>query len=217
MKKILKKSEEKTTLSTRRIEALHDGVFAIVMTLLVLELKVPEASLGADILTQFLSLLPLLLGYVVTFINLGIYWIGQQIQHHYVVAADRIYAWINVLFLMFISLLPFTSLMLDEYPDEQLSYILYGVNLIAIGCTGYFGWCYATKFHRLTEHSISDTLIASVKRRILVAPLISVLAILLSFFAMRLSLLLYILILPYYIIPGKIDRFWKREAVAHSH
>ena len=206
---------ERITLSTKRIEALHDGVFAIVMTLMVFEIKVPTLHSSAEITTELFGLLPVFLSYVISFVNLGIYWIGQHIQQHYIVASDRVFAWINILFLMLISLLPFSSAMLGEHSDVQLSYIMYGTNLIAIGLVSGWSWCYATHHHRLTEHSINPTFVRAVKRRILVGPIVCVLAIIASFFTMRLSLLLYVLILPYYIFPGRIDKIWQREAVPH--
>ena len=204
-------------LTPKRIEGLQDGVFAIVMTLLVLEMHVPEAKSGPELRHALAETLPILITYVMTFVNLGIYWVGQQIQFQIIERSDRVFAWIHVLFLMFVSLLPFTSAILGKHSFEQTASLVYGLNLIAIGITSYAGWAYASRYHRLTTHDISDELVESVKRRILVAPVAALVAILLSFFSMTLSNLCYLIILPYYIFPGQIDRFWQQRAVPHKH
>lgn len=208
---------DKTVLGTHRIQGLQDGVFAIVMTLLVLELRAPDVHTNAELQQQLLEQWPILLGYIVSFINLGIYWVAQQIVFHYVIASDRVLAWLNVIYLMCVSLLPFSAAMLGRYPDMQLAYAIYGINLILIGLNGYAQWCYATKYHRLTTHSISPELVKSVKRRILVAPIVSAIAIAFSFVSMTFSLVLYILLALYYVWPGRVDKFWRQPAVPHTH
>lgn len=203
------------SLTPRRIEGLQDGVFAIVMTLLVLEIKIPEISNTAEMSHELMALLPIFLTYFITFINLGIYWVGQQIQFHSIERSDRIFSWIHITFLMFISLLPFSSAFLGRYPDEQIASLVYGINLCAVGLMSYAGWRYASSHHRLTTHRISDAMIHSVNRRILVAPIAAIVAMILSFISVPLSELCYVLILPYYIFPGKIDRFWSQKAIPH--
>lgn len=209
--------EARFTLTPRRIESLQDGVFAIVMTLLVLEMHLPEAQTDAEMRHELMNTLPIFLTYVITFVNLGIYWVGQQIQFHSIERSDRSFAWIHIMFLMFVSLLPFSSSLLGRYPNDQMAALVYGVNLIAVGLSSYVGWCYASYHHRLTSHDISEELIESVKTRILVAPVTALVAIGLSFFNLRLSELCYLLVLPYYIIPGRIDKFWKQKAIPHEH
>lgn len=208
---------EQTALTPKRIEALHDGVFAIVMTLLILELKIPEVHDSEHLHAELLALLPIVISYVITFVNLGIYWVGQQIQFHFIERSDRAFSWIHVLFLMLVSVLPFSSALLGHYPSDQIVSILYGLNLIAIGLVSYGSWRYATHHHRLTVHTIDDTFVKKVNRRILAAPVAALIAILLSFVSMTGSLLVYLLIVPYYIFPGRVDRFWRQEAVPHTH
>ena len=202
-------------LTTKRIEALHDGVFAIVMTLMVFEMKTPEGPTQAEIMNQLAALLPIFLSYVVSFMNLGVYWVGQEIIFHSITSSDRAFAWINILFLMLVTLIPFSSAMLGTHPDVQISYIIYGINLIVIGLASVWSWCYATHHHRLTSHSIEAHYVKAVRRRMLAAPVAAVVAIIVSFFALRLSLLIYILILPYYIYPSSFDHLWHRKAVPH--
>jgi len=94
--------------------------------------------------------------------------------------------------------------------------LIYGVNLIAVGLRSYIGWCYASHHHRLTTHDLSEELVESVKNRILVAPVAALFSIGLSFFNLRLSELCYLLVVPYYILPGRIDKFWKQRTIPHG-
>ncbi len=209
--------DERTALTPKRIEALHDGVFAIVMTLLVLEMHIPEVTTHADLNAALWHQVPLFLTYVVTFINLGIYWVGQQIQFHYIDRSDRVFSWIHIFFLMMVSLLPFSSALLGRYADIQMASVIYGINLIVIGIVSWWSWTYATFHHRLSVHTVTDKLRHKVQLRILVAPVAALIAIGLSFYSMNLSLLCYLIILPYYIVPGHIDNVWRQAAVPHEH
>src|SRR3954451_19878347 len=88
-----------------RVEALSDGVFAIAMTLLVLELRIPvnEAIRSeADVWGIFIHLKAELLTYFLSFMTLGIFWVGQSVQFQYIVRSDRNLFWINILFLMIV-------------------------------------------------------------------------------------------------------------------
>lgn len=204
-------------LPTNRIEALHDGVFAIVMTLLVLEFHVPEAESPQELAEGLFHLWPTTLAYVLTFLNLGVYWVGQHNQFHYIRMTDRILLWINILFLMLVSLLPFSTALLGRYPEWQAPYLLYGLNIIAAGVMMFLHWRYATKHHRLTDHDIEDAFVRGVAIRILFAPAVAVLAILMSFLSLKISLAFYVLLIPYYLLPGRIDKRWRKRAVPHQH
>ncbi len=206
-----------TALSTHRLEALQDGMFAIVMTLLVLEFKVPEAHNQAELVEKLIELWPVFLAYAVSFANLSVFWVGQHLQFHYIEKTDRVMLWINLTFMAFVSLMPFTTALLSDHMAMRLTYVIYGVNLLAIGALSYLGWHYATLHHRLTDHDVTKALIDGVKLRILVAPMIGVLAIALSFFSMHLSLFLYLLVPIYYMTPGRVDRHWRQPAVPHEH
>ncbi len=208
---------DQITLTPKRIDGLQDGVFAIVMTLLVLEMRLPEAAPGHEIQEHLVEMLPLFTTYVITFMNLGIYWVGQVLQMHAIERSDRTFMWMQIFFLLFISVLPFSSSLLGRYPDEQISSIVYGMNMIAVGLMSCLGWRYASHHHRLTSHDLTPSFIRSVTWRILVAPVAALIAILLSFVTMRLSILCYLLVLPYYIIPGRVDRVWRQAAVPHDH
>ena len=98
------------TLSKSRIEALSDGVIAIAITLLVLELKVPdmmEHHSNQRMLEELLALRPALLTYMITFLIAGAFWYLHHLTFHFIKNVDGVLVWINLMFLMFIALLPF--------------------------------------------------------------------------------------------------------------
>jgi uncharacterized membrane protein len=198
-------------LTTSRIETLADGIFAIVMTLLVFNLKVPEILAGtsmAELPTKLFQLWPKLLSYVISFAVTGVYWIAHHNQFYYIKRSDRWLLWINILFLMFVALTPFSSALLGEYPSTQVAVVVYGINLTLNRLTLFLNWWYATKNNRLVNPDLDPYLVKLFTRRILAAPFFYGLAIVFSFVSTDLSILLYALVTVYYILPGRIDREW---------
>ena len=123
--------EESKKPATNRIEALTDGVFAIVMTLLVLELSIPvisEASESKDITKSLLEMWPTYISYVMSFLILGLFWLHHTALYNYIKLSDGRLAILNLLFLMFVSLIPFTSSLVALHWNKQLPVILYGIS-----------------------------------------------------------------------------------------
>jgi uncharacterized membrane protein len=117
------------TLTKGRLEAFSDGVLAIILTIMVLELKTPH---GAG-LEDLLPLLPIFFSYVLSFIYVGIYWNNH---HHLMHAVEKISGgvmWANLHLLFWLSLVPFVTHMLGEHPDENLPSVLYGFVLLMAG------------------------------------------------------------------------------------
>jgi uncharacterized membrane protein len=197
-------------LSRNRIEALTDGVFAVAMTLLVLDIKVPElqASEAANLPLKLLALWPRLLSYVISFVILGVYWVGHHIQLSFIRRADRPLLWINVLFLLWVALVPFSTALLGEYSKTRVAIAVYGANLIAIGLTLALHWWYATAESRHVDPDLHPDLVRGGMKRTLMAPVVYVIAIALSFVRAELSLILYALVPLLYILAGKIDIHW---------
>jgi len=122
--------------SLDRLKALSDGVFAVAMTLLVLDLRAPAAEAirsEADLWHGLLVLSPRLLTYVMSFITLGIFWIGQQTQHDMVARSDRAYAWLHLVLLMAVTLVPFSTALLAEFITYRVALLVYWANIFVIG------------------------------------------------------------------------------------
>ncbi len=206
-------------LSTSRIEALTDGVFAVVMTLLVLDLKVP-ATLGpeaaGELPGKLLELWPKLLSFTLSFVIASIYWVGHHNQFHFIRRTDRVLLWLNLLFMLCVALIPFSSGLLGDYPGQQIAVVVYGINLICVGCVLYGHWWYATAADGLVDRDIDPHVVRVAKQRILIAPAAYTLAIILSFFGTTLSLAIYLLVPVLYIAPGSVDRHWRQAPTAPS-
>src|SRR5580692_11088023 len=110
--------------SVERIEALSDGIFGVGMTLLVLDLRLPAAELvhGERALsTSLLSVLPQLLMYMMSFMTLGIFWVGQQTQLNHLERSDRHLTWLNIAFLFPVTLMPFSTKLLAEFSQSRIA------------------------------------------------------------------------------------------------
>src|SRR3989475_9704435 len=193
-------------LTKARIEALTDGIFATVMTVLVLGLSLPPAGLPElGLEGEIVNLSPHILAYAFSFVVLGVYWIGHHNQFHYIKRTDRVFLWVNIIFLLTIGFVPFSTSLLGEYPLSPTAVRVYGVNLGVTGLALYAVWWYATSRHRLVEKDLDPHIVSLAKRRTIIGPIVSLLGIGLSFLDTRISLLLYLLLIPFFIRPSHID------------
>jgi len=197
-------------LSKTRIEALTDGIFAIAMTLMVFDIKVPAVTQmnQLNLRHELIQLWPRFLAYVISFVMLGVYWVGHHNQYHYIRRTDRPFLWINIFFLMGVSLIPFSTGLLGQFPEDRTALGVYGLNLIMVGGFLYAHWSYATREHRLVQRQISSEVVRQAKYRIMIGPVASILAICASFVSTRLSLMIFAFIPLLYLIPGRIDYHW---------
>jgi len=140
--------------SPHRLEALNDGVFAIVITLIVLELRVPDVPAG-ELRDALAKLAPALLPYALTFVTLGMLWFGNRTQSEQIRAADHPYVWLNLLFLGVIALIPFSAALLSRYPTDRTAVMIYGIHLCAASLVHAISWVYATFRPALLKPEIS--------------------------------------------------------------
>ena len=169
-----------------RIEALSDGVFSIAMTLLVLDLKIPlSATVNSEmeLLFSLSTIGPKLLSYFLSFLTLGIFWTGHTTQFTYIARTDRLLNWFTILFLMFVSLLPFTTAFLSEHISFRLAIGLYWLNLFFIGTFLLTNWIYAwKKGYILDTLPEPEEINKAIRKRIITAQLLYAAGALLCFF-----------------------------------
>lgn len=197
-------------ISKRRLETLTDGVFAIVMTLLVLEIAVPQLShsgASSNLVKELIELSPVLLSYATSFIVLGFFWIGHDNQFHFIKRVNRTFLWMTILYLMFIAFVPFSTALLGEYRDQQVSVVTYGVNLFIAVCWVNVQWWYATRNRLLIDRDSDPSIIRAMSRRLLVAPVMYLIAIAVSYASLEVSIVLYIATPLYYLLPIHADRY----------
>jgi len=146
------------TLTKSRIEALSDGVFSIAMTLLVLKLEIPEVMHhhnNEDMLQQMLALTPQFITYVVTFLIAGGFWFLHHLTFHFVRHVNAFLIWVNLILLMFVSLLPFSAGLMSHLFVHPVSQFFYFGNHLAIALLLALHWEYARRANLLidTEHA----------------------------------------------------------------
>jgi uncharacterized membrane protein len=193
-------------VETINLENLTIGVFAIVMTLLVLDIKAPDVMLS-ELPSALISLWPNLLSYAISFALLGIYFLGYTTQFRSIEKADHNSHWISFLFLALVTLIPFSTALLSKNPYSTLPIIIYSSNLAFIGLALYWHWINALG-HGLITEDVSSDLIKYAKLRCLVAPAGYIVAIIVAFISPVVSLVICAIVPLLYIIPGMQRLFW---------
>ena len=182
---------------TQRIETLTDAVFAIVMTLLVLELRMPVRETihsEFDLWESFLHLKSELMTYFLSFMTLGLFWNGHTTQYEYIRRSDRNLFWMNIFFLMIVSLLPFTTSFLARHIEFRFAVGLYWLNIFLLGMLGYGHWKYVLR-HQYIEPDISIVYInKAICHRIIVGQSLYAFGALLCLISTYLSILFIIVV-----------------------
>ena len=130
-----------------RLAALSDGIFAVAMTLLVLDLHAPVADAihsERGLAHALLALAPRVLIYAMSFLTLGIFWSGQQTQLNHFDRTDRNLSWIHLAFLLAVTTMPFSTVLLGEFITYRLALLVYWFNILLLGVTLLWSWHYAS-------------------------------------------------------------------------
>src|SRR2546422_202512 len=157
--------------NVERLAALSDGVFAVAMTLLVLDLRAPAVEAvhnEHDLWRALVTLSPRLIMYLMSFMTLGIFWVGQQTQLNHLVRSDRNLTWIHIAFLCAVAIMPFSTSMLAEFTSRRVALLAYWANILIPGLVLYGSWGYAVRA-RLVRPDLPADVPAAICRRIVVA------------------------------------------------
>ncbi len=210
---------KKTKLSKNRLETLTDGVFAIIMTLLVIEVQVPRLIgefANNDLWIALDGIWPLISSFFISFAVLATYWMAHQfIFDNYVKQMDRVLAYLNMLFLSFASLVPFSANLLGLYFEYNVATIVYSINIILIGLSLYVMRAYILSQKDLQTKYILKQDVIHGTIRIFLPPVFSVVSIFVSFYNINLSLLFFAFPIIFNMIPGGLnwieDRLFKKS------
>ena len=202
-------------LSKGRLETLTDGVFAILMTILVFNISVPELIFFTEgehaeerLSNKFASLWPDILAYIISFTTLAVYWVTHHRIFRWILYVDRPLIWINISFLMTIGIVPFSTTLLTQYLDQQISILGYSFNAILAGVIVYALFFYAKRHPVFVDKTVPALIVRRSGRRIIVTTLTYSIAILFSFTYLPASWFLLILVLIPELIP---DRYFGRD------
>ncbi len=154
-----------------RLAALSDGLFAIAMTLIVLEIHVPPHEpihTNADLWRALCALMPRVVTYLLSFLTLGIFWVGQQTQLNFLGRADRQLAWCHLAFLALVAVMPFSTELLSDFITFRVALLVYWANVLLLGVALFASWRYVARAGLAREGATADVFRA-VERRIVVA------------------------------------------------
>jgi uncharacterized membrane protein len=182
-------------MKQQRLDQLSDGIFAIVMTLLIFEIRVPEFSGLVDdktLLNYLISMYPVLLSYVLSFSLLFTYW-----RSHHLIASvfakniDIPFSNINGFFLFFVALVPFSSHFLGKYIDSKVAIAFFALNIILMGFSLYKMRKYAIKSNTIENMPFTKTENEHAIAHILVPVASAIMAILVSFINIEIAIFLF--------------------------
>ena len=154
-----------------RLAALSDGIFAVAMTLLVLELHTPTAAQvhsEHELIQALAALGPQWIVYGMSFLTLGIFWAGQQTQLNHIEQGTRDLTWIHLGFLFSVTLTPLTTRLLGEFVHYRVAVGFYWLNILVSGVMLYWSWAHATRAGLIKSDAPAE-IRNSICRRIIIA------------------------------------------------
>jgi len=182
--------------SVERIAAISDGVFAVAMTLLVLDIRAPAVETihnEHDLWHGLAHLAPHLVAWLMSFMTLGIFWVGQQTQLNHLARSNRDLTWIHLGFLLAVSMTPFSTTLLAQFSIYQAALLLYWANIFLLGALLYWSWVCALG-SGVVKPDMPSHVSAGIKRRIVIAQALYACGALLSFVNTRWSIAAIILV-----------------------
>lgn len=212
--------------SLERLNAFSDGVFSIAITLLLFEVRAPAVealdasgkSLADALWDERVPFLTLALSFAL----MGIYWVGHAAMFRLIQRADRNLLWANLLFLLFVGLIPFSAVMLTSYVDrpgdDRVAITVYSANLILAGLSLDLLWHHASKGKRLIDPAIHDHVVWMVHVRVLAGAAVYLVAIALAWLVSVRATLVFLVLTPiFYIFPFVFDRIEEWHVRQHPH
>ena len=177
-KKSIPSPEE--SLGLERIVFFSDAVMAIAITLLAIDIRIPEIEPGlaaAELPAQLTAITPNLLTFFISFIVIGIYWISHHRYFSYIKRYDTRLMMLNLMFLFFIACMPFVASLLGRFSSVPIALVIYTLAVTALGTSMALIWRYASKDHRLIESDLDASTIRTINIRLFVAPLMFLVAV----------------------------------------
>ncbi len=197
-------------MSSQRLEGLGDGIFAVAMTILVLELHLPlvNGNTFADFIHSFKQdLWHGLLCYIISFVVLGIMWFGHRMMFEYIGRTNRHFIFLGVLFYMVVCLVPFSTRFLAANTLKWFAISVYALNLSLCNLTLYAQWMYGLRKKNLLHLEVPDEVQKEAKLSFLLSPVVYSIAIAFSFFIPQVSIAIFVITPVIYLLPNRLDKY----------
>ncbi len=200
-------------LTVERLGTINDGVIAIIITILVLEIQVPEGhDFGAEGASSLMHKMSRdIMMYLLSFSLIGVFWLQHHVIFHYVARTDRTFVFLNGLFLFLLSLSPFTTKLAGTYRGVKFAEVVFGINLLLSGVMLLVMWRYVVRKQDLLRKPVAIAVVRSMSRRIMIAPVVILLGMAVSTFNFHLAALMYFSIPLFYLRHWLVDTSWQSQ------
>lgn len=200
-------------LTVERLNALNDGVIAIIITILVLGIEVPEGhDIGADGVVSLLQKMSRdIMVYFLNFTLIGVFWLQHHVIFHYVARTDRTLVYLNLLFLFLLSLSPFSTNLAGTYRGVRFAEVVFGVNLLLSGVVLLAMWLYVVRKGNPLRKPVPAKVVLKMSRRIMIAPVVILLGMAVSAFNFHVGALIYFSVPLFYLRHRLVDSSWQSQ------
>lgn len=179
-----------------RILALSDGVFAIAITLLILEIAVPATAGDAGLPKALLGLWPRYLAYLLSFVVIARFWVTHRLAFQLIARADAALVWLNLLLLMFVAFLPFPTAVVGRHTGSPAAAVLYATSVLLASLASAASWWYASGRGQLLRPDVRRARVTAARARTLSAPVFFALTVPVAVFAPHAAEIMWILAFP---------------------
>ena len=200
-------------LTVERVSAITDGVIAIIITLLVLEIKVPEShDIGVEGFWSFLGRSSRdIVVYLLNFVLIGVFWLQHHVIFHYLAKTNRTLVFLDGLFLFLLSLAPFATKLASAYRGISAAEGVFGANFLLSGIALLLLWQYAVNNSYLLRKPVDAAVVRSMRRRIMIAPVMILIGMAISAINFRAGAIVYFAIPLFYIKHRLVDTSWQGQ------
>lgn len=196
-------------MNKNRLEALSDGVFSIVMTLLVFQISVPVLNsipTDTELLGHLSALVPLFVTYFTSFAVLAMFWISHNFFYSsFTKEINRTLVLLNMLYLSLIALIPFSARLLGEYDTLKVAAVVYGINVLIIGLVATSVLHYALYSNEIDTSHLSSRLLIQARIRSLLTPFCTFVGILCASVSVPVALFFFAFPIVFNMVPGTLD------------
>lgn len=196
-------------ISTTRLENFSDGVFAIILTLLAFQFKVPNFSNNVDIIqnwNELVKMTPHVLGFIFSFLFIGVFWVNHHHLYHAVKETNSALLWYNINFLFWITMLPFAIAMVGDHPHIPIAAVCLGFDLLMTSIAAYLLLHYSYIKSKLVDETLSHESIKDGLNKNLLGIIITIVGILVAFKWVYVSYCIYFVVLLIFVNPIKIEK-----------
>lgn len=218
-KKFSKVQEGQIEIPLARVQILIDVIFASAMTLMVLSFKMPDTGrewTNKEIFAYLQGQLKFFAIFLVTLAVIAVYWLKHLEHFSFLKSTSQLHLWLQLFYIGFLVLLPFTNNFTIHFPDNRASQFLYCGNMFFIGFFSVLSWNYATKNHRLVDPRLDKNIIKTLRDEALVEPAIALLALPAAFVSAELSRGVLLLIPAIFVIQKKWEARKRKQLLKEN-